>query len=107
MNASEFPTKDWYAWHDFMPVSPPTLHVKGLVTCPTTGYTAHLKVHVPQGTNPAIYLLDLVVVPPAADVIVEETVTDVDVRYDEDTTESYTHVTILPEGVTVEVHITQ
>lgn len=106
MSAPQFPSSEWKAWHDFMPVGPPTLYVTGKVTCPTTGYSAHLKVHHPQGTNPAIYLLDLVVVPPSPDTVVHQTETAVDVRYEEKTKNHYTHVTILPENTTVEVRVT-
>lgn len=103
--SAELPTKDWVAWHDFMPGSPPTLHVKGVVTCPTTGYKAVLKPSVPQGFNPAIYLLDLVITKPGPNEIVHQTVTDLTVHYREDTSNSYSQVTIQPEGVTVDVSI--
>lgn len=99
------PTKNWSAWHDLMPGKEPTLHVKGEVTCPTSGYSAHLVRHTPPGFNPEIYLLDLVVCPPAPDVIVTEVLTDVPVHYEEQTRTRYRQVSILPEGVNVDVQI--
>lgn len=103
---SNISSHDWSAWHDFMPGSPPTLHVTGKVNCPTSGYKASLVPHTPQGINPAIYLLDLVVVPPGPDEVVTEAFTDIDVHYHEDTRKHYDQVTILPEDITVDVKIT-
>lgn len=59
---TEFPLKNWKAW----PESAPTLHVAREVTVPTSGYTANLEPAVPQGINPSIYLLNLVIHPPEA-----------------------------------------
>jgi hypothetical protein len=101
------PSKNWKAWHDFMPSSKPTLHITGTVVFPTTGYNARLRPAISQGINPAIYLMDLVVTPPAEGTVVHQTVTDVDISpYREDTSNRYTHVTVLPEGVQIEVGIT-
>lgn len=102
---NQITSKNWKAWHDFMPGSEPTLHVKGEVTAPTTGYSASLIPHQPQGINPAIYLFDLVVVPPGPGQIVQETITTFEVPYQEDTRKKYSHVTILPENITEEVTI--
>ena len=88
-----------------MPGSEPTLHVKGDVTCPTTGYCARLTPHQPQGINPAIYLFDLTVTPPAPGQIVGQMVTDVLVHFQEVTRNHYEKVTILPENITVEVRL--
>ncbi len=98
-----FPTKDWESWHDTMPGSPATLHVTGKVICPTTGFSAILVPHYPPSLNQSIYLLSLVVIPPLPGEIVHQTETEVDVHFREDTPQSYTHVTILPESITVEV----
>lgn len=43
---------------------------------------------------------------PGPDEIVHQTVTDLSVHYREDTSNSYSQVTIQPEGVTVDVSIT-
>ena len=88
-----------------MPGSSPTLYVTGDVTVPSTGYTASLTPHQPQGINPAIYLLDLNVVGPSPDQIVHQTVTTFEVRYEEKTGTNYEQVTILPENHTVSVEI--
>lgn len=38
-----FPTSDWYAWVDKQPPGPPSLHVMGTVTVPSTCYEASLE----------------------------------------------------------------
>ncbi len=101
--STAYTSKNWKAWHDTMPGSPPTLHVKGEVTCPTSGYSANLVPRVPQGINPAIYIMDLEVTPPGEGTVVHQTVTDVPVHYSEDTDVAYGSIDIQPEGITVEV----
>jgi hypothetical protein len=93
----------WAAWHDFMPGKPPTLYVTGQCTFPTPGYTVTLRRAVPQGINPAILLLEKVVTAPTG--VVPQVVTTLDVRFEEQTNERYTEVTINPDGVTVTVEI--
>ena len=88
-----------------MPGSTPTLHVAGKVTCPTGGHTARLVPAMPQGINPSIYLLDLVVTPPAPDQIVTQAIADVDVHYVEQTNTSYDSVEIQPESLMVNVEV--
>ena len=97
------PTK-WSAWYNTMPGSPHTLHVTGTITVPTTGYHAKLTQHIPPGINPTIYLLDLIVTPPASGTIVHQTVTELSVDpYEEETENRYLQVTILPIDETVHV----
>lgn len=103
---AELKTKDWHASQDFMPGGPPTLNVTGTVVCPTTGYKAKLVRHSPQGINPTIYILDLIVTPPAPGTAVDNVLTDLHVQYHEDTRTKYSQVTILPENITVDVKIT-
>ncbi len=55
-------TKDWYAWNNLMPPGPFTFHVKGLVEVPNPGVVAQLIYKEPQGINPDILLLDLVLI---------------------------------------------
>lgn len=55
-------TKDWYAWNNLMPPGPFTFHIKGLVEVPNTGVRAQLVPKEPQGINPDILLLDLVLI---------------------------------------------
>ncbi len=100
-----FLSKNWSAWHNLMPGSEPALHVTGEVTCPTSGYTARLSPSSPQGINPATYLMDLIVTPPAPGTLVLEVVTDVPLHYQELTSERYTDVTILPENTTISVKL--
>ena len=92
---------DWKAWHDHQPPGPARLHVTGKCVFPTTGYKVELKPCVPQGINPAIYILDKLVHKPsgpAGDVI-----TTVEVRYEEQTDIHYTEVHILPDDIHVPV----
>lgn len=58
---------------------------------------------VPQGTNPALLLLRKVVTPPSG--IVIQVLSPVEVHFTMKTRPRYTHVTILPDGVTVKVQI--
>jgi hypothetical protein len=52
----------WNAWINKMPPPPDTLHVRGQVTVPNPGVDVFLYRKEPQGINPAILLLDLVLV---------------------------------------------
>jgi hypothetical protein len=75
---------------------PPTLRVTGKCTFPTDGYSVRLELAEPQGINPAVLLLDRVVIPPsgaAAQVVSEEVV-----NYSEETRSTYTGVMIQPGG---------
>ena len=49
--------EDWYAYHDFMPGSPPTLHVGATCTARTNGYHFALVRQEPQGFNTRDLLL--------------------------------------------------
>jgi hypothetical protein len=92
---------DWKAWHDNQPPGPARLYVTGKCTFPTNGYKVELKPHVPQGINPAIYILDKVVNKPSGPA--EDVITTVEVRYEEKTSKHYTEVNILPNDVHVDV----
>jgi hypothetical protein len=93
----------WKAWLDLMPPGTPTLHVTGKCVFPKHGYKVTLKKAVPQGINPAILLLRKTVKPPTG--IVIPTPQIVNVSFTLKTKTKYTHVTILPDGVTVKVKI--
>jgi hypothetical protein len=84
-----------------MPGGPATLHVQGECTFPTSGYKVELVPHVPQGINPAIYILDRVVQVPTG--IVSQMVTTEKVQYEEKTNAIYREVRIEPDGVTIPV----
>lgn len=91
----------WKAWQDSMPPGPSTIHVIGSCTFPTHGYKAKLTTAVPQGKNPAYLLLRLTITKPTGPVI--QTPEKVEVRYRAKAKTRYTHVTILPDMVTVKV----
>ncbi|HEX8719839.1 MAG TPA: hypothetical protein VF736_04300 [Pyrinomonadaceae bacterium] len=92
---------NWRAWHNRMPPGPATLHVTGTCTFPTQGYKVTLSEAVPQGINPAVLILNKRVVPPTGPVIqIPQTM---EVRFSKRTNFRYTHVTIMPDGVTVKV----
>jgi len=51
--------KDWQAWLDKMPPKPDELHVVGDVMVSNPGVRPMLTMRNPQGSNPAVLLLDL------------------------------------------------
>ena len=55
-------TKDWNAWINMFPPAPAVLHVHGQVEVPNPGVEALLRKRVPQGINPKVLLLDLILV---------------------------------------------
>jgi hypothetical protein len=109
--AAEYPDErpwtcdGWYAYHDFMPGSSPTLHVGATCTAPTNGYHFSLVRHEPQGVNPRDLLLRLVV---DESEFANDVVTTYDVHYGEDTETRYDSVSIVPDGPTgLEIQIVQ
>lgn len=91
----------WSAVHDRQPPGA-TLHVRGTCRFPTTGFTVELRRHEPQGINPRDLLLDRIVYEPD---IGGDAITDVEVRYDEETTLEYDTVTILADGPSIPVQV--
>lgn len=91
----------WKAVHNFQPPGPATLHVTGKCVFNTSGFKVTLQKAVPQGINQFILLLRKIVTPPTG--IVLPVVTTVPVSFKLKTNTKYTHVTILPEGVTIKV----
>ena len=55
-------TKDWYAWNNLMPPKPDSFHVTGWVEVPNPGVEPYLLYKSPQGPNPSIIFLDLILV---------------------------------------------
>ena len=53
-------TYDWYAWNNLMPPRPDDFHIVGMVDLPNPGVVAELVERVPQGINPSILLLNLI-----------------------------------------------
>jgi hypothetical protein len=92
---------EWEAWIDLMPGpgEEPTLHVTGVCECPTTGWSAELTKHEPQGGNPRDLLLDLVRHEPTGSV--NPVITMVPVSYTERAEKGEYHtVSIASEGPT-------
>ena len=101
--ASAAACHDWRAWQDSTP-SGPTLHVAGTCDLPTPGYAIALRRKAPQGINPRDLLLEKTVTPPSGPIA--QVITPVEVRYEEQTDVKYDTVTILPDGVTLQVGTT-
>lgn len=55
-------TQNWYAWINKMPPPPDTLHVRGEVVVSNPGVEVALYKRQPQGINPAIIMLDLLLI---------------------------------------------
>ena len=93
----------WKAVLNLMPGSTPTLRVTGKCVFRKHGYKVTLKEAVPQGINPAILLLQKIVKAPTGLVIPTPEV--VNVSFTKKTKTKYKKVTILPDGVTINVQI--
>lgn len=95
--------KSWTAILDLQPGpgKTPTLRVQGSVEVPSPQHSAKLERAEPQGINPKILLLYTVIVPPEG--IHTPQMYSADVEYIEKTGPRYESVTILPEGIYVEV----
>jgi hypothetical protein len=88
--------RSYEAWIDLMPGAHETLHVKGKVTVPTTGYKAELVEAVPQGINPTILLLRLVLTKPSGGA--GDVVTTLDVTFSKQHAKQYKEVQIEEQG---------
>jgi hypothetical protein len=95
---------EFKAWIDKMPGANNTLHVKGSVTVPTSGWQATLSEASPQGTNPNILILEVKKVRPAG--IVSEVISHIPVRYDKPHSPGYTDVTIRGDGEEFTIPVT-
>lgn len=87
-------------------IGPPRLKVSCLAITPTPGYAAKLQPMKPQGFNPAILVLQLILTPPAGPVI--EVISSVVAHYTEPNYRGhYTDVSIVfgNQIVTVPIHI--
>ena len=91
----------WKAVLNMMPPGPWTLRVTGKCVFPNHKHKVTLKDAVPQGINPVILLLKKTVTTSPG----IQTPEVVNVSYTKKTKTKYTHVTILPDGVTVKVQI--
>jgi len=52
-------TRDWYAWNNKMPPKPDDFHIVGEVQVANPGIDVAIIPRVPQGINPKIFLVDL------------------------------------------------
>jgi len=78
---------------DLMPPAPFSFRVHSRIEAPTPAFTAFLQKAVPQGINPAILILDVVLVKKPGTVI--QVVTEIDADYeDKNYKGKYTHVTV-------------
>jgi hypothetical protein len=96
---------EWYAWYNTQPTGPKSIHVAGMCTFPTSGYSVKLVPHVPAGFNPQIYLFDLVITRPTGKV--SFIIRHVPMNYSENTDKLYESVQIEPDHVTVPVKVIQ
>lgn len=95
MITSNIATRDWYAWNNLMPPKPDDFHVVGEIQVPNPGVEVFLIPKSPQGINPKILLLDLVLVQQAG--LWPQLVMWKQVRYDKVNT-SYERAQVLYEN---------
>ncbi len=88
--------RSYEAWIDLMPGANETLHVKGKVTVPTTGYKAELVEAEPPGINPSILLLRLKLTKPSG--AAGDVVTTLEVLYSKPHAKQYKEVQIEEQG---------
>lgn len=82
-----------------MPPGPSTIHVTGKCRFPRHGFKVKLTKAIPQGINPDILLLKKTVTSKPGILIPEV----VQVSFKAKAPRKYTHVTILPDQVTIKV----
>jgi hypothetical protein len=99
--------KEFKAWLDKMPGANNTLHVKGTVTVPTSGWHATLTEAHPPGINPEILILEVKKVKPTG--TVSQIVSHIPVHFDKPHSHDYKEVTIRGDGgdFTIKVTITE
>lgn len=95
-------TKNWYAWINLMPPKPDDFHVVGDVLVGNPGIVAKLVKREPQGINPQVLLLDLLLVPTPG--VWPQVMTWTQARYDEIIGPGgirYTDVQVFHDGVAI------
>ena len=97
----ELGCRDWRAIHNLEPGGPGSLIVGGVCILPSAGHRVELERQAPQGINPKDLLLRLVRHEPSGPSA--HALTDVEVRYVEETDFPFDSVTILPDGPSVTV----
>jgi len=98
---SDLDCRDWKAIHSLEPPGPGALIVSGVCTAPSTGHRIELERQVPQGINPNDLLLRLVRHEPSGPS--GQALTEIEVRYVEETDLRFDSVTILPDGPSIGV----
>ena len=96
MNRVYEPSRRWYAWHDWMPGSKPTLFVTGELTFVSPGYRARLEKHDPQDEGEETLVLDLYI--ETSDGLVDKDITTEEVQevhYEEQTNNPYQDIMIV------------
>lgn len=73
--------ENFTAWLNVQPGGPHTFHVRGKVEVNTGGWTATLTPTIPQGFNPLIKMLDLVLTPPGGEA--PDVISTIEATYDE------------------------
>jgi hypothetical protein len=97
---AEIETRDWYAWLNEMPPKPNDFHVTGEVLVPNPGVDIELVTHSPQGFNPRILILDLLLIQRPG--IWPQVLTWKPARYDKVVSDDpYDEVTVLYQGQSV------
>jgi len=93
----------WSAWIDRMPGpgAIPTLHVEGQCTFRVIGYRVEVKPYLPPGTDPNVYLLDLIVHAPAGPA--EPGVGTAKISYATSVAGKYQTVLLLPDRIAIPV----
>ena len=94
---------NWEAWRNVMPGANHSIMVTGTCEFPTSGYVPLLRRAEPQGINPNILELELVVVEPLGPVL--EIISHERATYFEETDVEYDQVHIRPDGPTLNVQI--
>ena len=93
--------RDWAAWENREPLERPRLIVTARCLLPTPAHRVGLRPSNPQGINPRILLLDLVVQAPKFPA--PQVVTPFLLRYEQPADTHYDSVTIMPDGPTIKV----
>lgn len=94
-------TKDWYSWNNLMPPKPDDFHVVGQVEVGNPGVIGELRYKSPQGVNPDIILLDLVLIQRPG--IWPQMMSWIEVRYDKVMKSAhYTNATIFYDGAVIQ-----
>lgn len=90
------PSRWWYAWHDWMPGSKPTLFVTGELTLVSPGYRVRLEKHDPQDEGEETLVLDLLIEASESSGDEAKTTEGIqEVRYEEQTNTSYQDIMIV------------